>query len=280
MNILGIGHAGCRIAKQFENFPQYNAFFIDVKNTENRKNFFNIEQQETHEEYEKNYRDLDLKNIKGETTVVLAGSGKITGILLRLLEQLKDRKLKVLYVKPDLTTCSEKGVLRENLVFGILQQYARSNLLSRLYTVSNTGVEAVLEKIFIPTYWEDINKAIASTYHMLNVFENTEPLLNTFSEPGPTFKIATLGVVNYETLKEKLFYDLERPRLKKYFFGISEKTLNEEKDLLQKIRTYIREKSGEEEKCVACFGIFPTNYEQDYGYTVQYASLIQEEKSD
>ena len=280
MNILGVGQAGCKIAKQFNNFPQYNTFFVDVKNENNYNNFFKIEEQSTHEEYEENYKNLDLKNVKGDTTIILAGTGKIIGILLRLLEQLKERNLKVLYIKPDLSTRGEKDALREHLVFGILQQYARSNLLSQLYVVSNTDVEDVLEKIFIPTYWEDINKAIASTYHMLNVFENTEPLLNTFSDAGPTFKIASLGVVNYTTLNEKLFYNLQKPRLKKYFFGVSDKTLNEEKDLLKKIRVYIKGKSEMEEKCTVCFGIFPTSYEQDYAYTVQYASFIQEEKID
>ena len=115
---------------------------------------------------------------------------------------------------------------------------------------------------------------------MLNVFQYTEPILSTFSDPGETSKIATLGVVNYRTLNEKLFYDLRKPRLKKYYFGMSEKTLNEEKDLLHKIRNYVREKAEVEEKCTACFAIFPTNYEQDYVYTLQYASLIQEEEID
>lgn len=280
MNILGIGQAGCRIAEQFNNFPQYNIFFIDVKNENNYKNFFEVEEQSTHEQYEENYKPFDLEEIRGETTVVLSGSGKISGIILRFLKQLKDRKLKILCVRADLSTASEKEILRDRLVFGVLQQYARSNLLSRLYIVSNAAVESALEEVSIPTYWEDINNIIASTYHMLNVFENTEPILSTFSEPGITSKITTLGVVNYKTLNEKLFYDLQKPRLKKYYFGISEKTLSEEKDLLQKIRAYVKNKSEMEEKCTACFGIFPTNYQQDYVYVLQYASLIQEEKID
>ena len=279
MNILGIGQAGCRMTKQFDNFPQYNTFFIDVKNEGSYKNFFKIEEQATHEEYEKNYKFLNL-NVEEDTTIVLTGTGKISGIILRLLEQFKNKKLNILYIRSDLSTASEKEILRDRLVFGILQQYARSNLLSRLCVVSNMAVESALEKISISSYWQDINNVIISTYHMLNVFENTEPILSTFSDPGVTSKIATLGVVNYKTLNEKLFYDLEKPRLKKYYFGVSEKTLNEEKDLLQKIRTYVKDKAEMEEKCTACFGIFPTNYEQDYVYVLQYASLIQEEKID
>ena len=279
MNILGIGQAGCRIAKQFDNFPQYTTFFVDTENENNYDNFFEISKHDTHEAHEENYAPLNF-NIEGETTIVLAGSGKISGIILRLIKQFKNERISVLYIKPDLSTASEKEILRDRLVFGVLQQYARSNLLSRLYVVSNAAVESALEKISISTYWEDINNVIISTFHMLNVFNNTEPILSTFSEPGPTSKIATLGVVNYKTLNEKLFYDLNKPRLKKYYFGISEKTLNEEKDLLKRIRDYVKDKSDMEEKCTACFGIFSTNYEQDYVYVLQYASLIQEEELD
>jgi hypothetical protein len=241
MNILGIGQAGCRIAKRFDNFPQYNTFFVDVENKENHENFFKVPVETSHEKYEENYKPFDF-DLEGETTIILAGTGKISGIVLRLLQQLKDKKLNILYIRSDLSTASEKEILRDRVVFGVLQQYARSNLLSQLYIVSNASVESALEKISIPTYWQDINNVIISTYHMLNVFENTEPILSTFSDPGVTSKIATLGVVNYKTFNEKLFYDLQKPRLKKYYFGVSEKTLNEEKDLLHKIRDYVKNK--------------------------------------
>ena len=281
MNIIGLGQAGCNIANEFSNFPQYDVFFVDTKNNNNYKNFLKIKKEDTHEKYEENYKPLNLKSIKGKTTIVFSGTGKIAGVILRLLQQLQGTDLSVLYVKPDMSTASEADILRERIVFGILQQYARSDMFSRLYIASNPLVEGIIDQISIKNYWQDMNKIISSTFHMLNVFENTEPVLSTFFEPGQTSKISTLGVVGYKSLNEKVFYDLKKPRLKKYFFGISEKTLNEEKDLLQKIRNYVKSKSKEgEERCSACFAIYSTDYEQDYVYTAHYASLIQEEKID
>ena len=32
MNIIGIGKAGCGVAEQFLQFPQYKIFFLDTKN--------------------------------------------------------------------------------------------------------------------------------------------------------------------------------------------------------------------------------------------------------
>ena len=60
MNILGIGHAGCSIAKQFNNFPQYSTFFVDVENDDNYENFFKVREQRSHEDYEQNYEAFDF----------------------------------------------------------------------------------------------------------------------------------------------------------------------------------------------------------------------------
>lgn len=275
MNIIGIGQAGCQVAKQFEKYSQYETYFVDTKKQKQYGNFFKVVPRSSHEEYEEKYKSLPFKKITGDVTLVVSGSGKISGILLRVLEQLKNKKVSILYIKPDLKAADKKAKTREKIVFGILQQYARSNLISQLFVFSNLKVESVLNNVSIQNYWNDINNVISSTYHMYNVFENTEPILSTLSEPAEVSKISTFGVLSFDKLDEKTFYDLEKPRLKKYFFGVSEETLNQEKDLLQKIRGYVD--SNAEENCSTCFAIYPTIYEQDYAYTVHHASFVQEQ---
>lgn len=277
MTIIGLGGAGCKITKSFEAYPQYTHYYIDTAQVDH-PNYIRVQECTTHEDYEKNYNSLDLSYIQGEATLVFAGSGKITGILLRLLEDLKHVKIKVLYIKPDMATLGETAKKREKIVFGVLQQYARSGLISSIFVVTNDSVEAILENVSIANYWQEINNVLSSSYHMLNVFENTEPMLSTMAEIKQTVKISTMGVVAYKNFDEKIFYNLAKPRAKKYFFGISEKTLNEEKDLLQRIRSYVKNKS--EDGCTASFAIYSTNYEQNYVYVTQHASLIQEQDVD
>ena len=84
MNVIGLGGAGCRLAKHFEIYPQYKTFFIDT-DKEGRENFFKVELQETHEDYEAAYKQINTQRIVGETTLITTGSGNISGILLRLL---------------------------------------------------------------------------------------------------------------------------------------------------------------------------------------------------
>ena len=275
MNIIGIGGPGCKIAADLAKYPQYDTFFIDTKNTEKYKNFYKVKEQASHEDYENNYKKLDFKNLTGETTIVLCGSGKISGIILRVLEQLKHLKPNIIYVKSDLSMADDKARTRDKIVFGILQEYARCDLLSNFYIFSNLHVEATLENIPLSTYWQQINSVISSTYNMLNYFQKTEPLLNSLAKETQTSKVLAPGIVRYSDFSEKTFYDLQNPRMKKYFFGISEKTLQEKKNLLTEIRDYVKKQMGE--KCNACFAIYSTTYEQDYVYTLHYASLLQEQ---
>ena len=277
MNLVGIGAAGCRIVDSFSVYPQYKRHYVD-SDASNRENFFYIRPQASHEEYEAQYESLDFSHVSGNVTVVLAGCGKISGVSLKLLQDLSHCDVTLLYIKADLVSADETAVTREKIVFGVLQEYVRSGLLDRMYIVKNSLVESVLGSVSIANYWQEINQVISSTYHMLNVFENTEPLLSTVTDDKDTIKICTMGVVAFSSFDEKTFYDLENTRSKKYFFGISQKTLDEEKDLLHKIRSYVADKAGE--KCRSCFAIHSTDYEQNYIYVSHHASYVQEQNID
>jgi len=276
MNIVGLGNAGCQIAKNFENYEQYKVFYIDVENKA-YPTFLPVEIQNSHEDYEKKYKKLNLNNCKGETTLILGGSGKISGCVLRLLEQLQKSPIKIIYIKSDETTMSELTKTRDKIVFGVLQEYARSNILEKVYLVSNKSVESIVGDVTIKDYWDEINNIISSTYHMINVFEKTEPLLVNYPNMKETIKVGTFGVVNFETGKERTFYDLQFPRIKKYFYGINKETMNDKK-ILSKIRDFANSKR--EEKLDVGFSIYPTDYDDNYIYSVHYASYIQEQNSD
>ena len=184
MNIVGLGQAGCKIAKELENYSQYKQYYIDVKN-EGYDNFHPIKEQFFHQDYEKNYKKLNLKNCKGETTVILSGVGNISGCVLRLLEQLKNNPLNVLYVKADESPILDGQAVKDKIVSQVLQQYARSGKIQRIYMFSNKNTEEIVGDLSIKNYWNQINNAIASTFHMYNIFNNTEPLLKNLAVPPP-----------------------------------------------------------------------------------------------
>ena len=274
MNIIGIGRAGCQIAKNFKIYKQYKVFCVDTENA-GYPTFLPVKVQNSHEDYEKNYKTLNLSKCKGQTTVILSGGGKISGCALRLLEQLQKNTVDIIYIKPDETIMSEAVQTRDRITLGVLQEYARSNKINKIFIVSNKCVESITGGVSIKNYWDEVNNIISSTYHMINVFKNTEPLLTTSVASRPTVKIGTFGVVNFESESEKLFYDLKLPRVKNYFYGINDETLETDKEVLHKIRSFTESKK--EERADVGFSIYPTDYDNSYVYSTHFATLVQEQ---
>ena len=278
MNIIGVGSAGCGISEHLSNYPVYNTYQVDTDNRE-YKNFVPVKAQTTHEEYENNYTKLKLGKLEGDTTVILCGAGKISGIILRLLEQISAKaKVTVLYIKPRSSDVSSLQATRHKICNQVLQQYARSNLLDSIILIDNEKVESIVSNIEIDNYWHPINRLIGDTFHMINVLNNTEALLKSNNQIPSTAKMKTFSVVDFENKKEELFYDLEFPRAKNFYFALSEDYMKNNKELLSEVREYVAHE--EVENCDCAYAIYKTDYEQNYVYGVHHATFIQEQNLD
>ena len=275
MNVIGLGQAGCNIADLLSVHPQYKAYKIDVGIEGTR--CYDVKYQKGPEEYERNVTSMKtfFRGIKGETMFIIGGSGHISAMCLSIMEQIKDKcELSVLYVKPDPTLLSKTKKLHEKATFKILQEFARSGLLKMLYIVSNTNLENILGNVPIIGYNNKINELLVSTVHMINVFKNSEPVMGKIENPSDVCRIATFGISEIEKGEEKLFFNLDNTAERCYIYGINEERLATEGRLKKKIIDRIRSSSNEE-GLQASFGVFPTNYEQDYCYTLNYTSIIQ-----
>ena len=275
--IIGLGAAGCNIAEKFSTYPQYKTYRIDSEQRLGHK-FKKIDPCESHEEYEANCPPMEgfFQDIGGPCLFVVAGGGKISGLSLRILEYLKHKEIYILYIKPDMSLLSDEQRLRERVVFGILQEYTRSAVFKRMFAINNLNIEEIIGNVPVIGYYDKLNEMLVSTIHMINVFKNSEAVMNTFSNPGETSRISTIGLVDIESGEEKLFYNLECPREKLYYYAINKKQLQEENNLLKKITNQVKDNTLSPE-IKPSYGIYPTNYEINYGYVVVNSTLVQEQ---
>jgi len=275
MNIIALGQAGCNIADMLSQYPQYKIYKIDV-GIEGKK-CYDVKPQKSPEEYEKNAPSMKafFGEIKGETLFVVGGSGHISAMCLRVMEQIKDNcDLSVLYIKPDASLLSKTKSLHEKATYNILQQFARSGLLKMLYLVSNINLENILGNVPIIGYNSKINELLVSTVHMINVFRNSDPVMGKIEDPRDVCRIATFGISDIEGNEEKSFFSLDSTKEKCYIYSINEERLKTEGDLRKKIVATVKAQAETEDMKVS-FGVFPTNYEQDYCYILNYTSIIQ-----
>ena len=274
--IIGLGNGACNIAKAFLSYPQYEVYLLDTERIPH-KNFKLIEKQNNHMDYENSFPDLSSFWAKapGPFTVIVCGGGTISGGILRLLEQLRDKKAKIniLYIKPEEDLLSDTRQKQDKVVFQVLQQYTRSGLIENMFIISNPECENHLSNLTIKNFYSKINILIASTYHMYNVYNNIEPIMQTVSEPLEVARIATLGFL--DNGEERVLYDLKYPREKHYYYSICRKNLENNVGLMSSIKKEMRSRLGEHVK--VSYSIFENEYDQDYIYTAHFTSAIQEE---
>jgi hypothetical protein len=275
MNVIGLGQAGCNIADMLSQHPQYKVYKVDIGLE--GKRCYDVKPQKGPEEYEENVPSMKtfFRGIKGETLFIVGGSGSISAMCLRIMEQIRDKcELSVLYVRPDTSLLSKNKTLHEKATYSILQEFARSGLLKMLYLVSNINLENILGEVPIIGYNSKINELLVSTIHMINVFNNSEPVMGKIEDPQEASRIATFGISDIEGNEEKSFFSLDRTKEKCYIYSINEERLKTEGDLRKKIVSTVKAQAETEDLKVS-FGVFPTNYQQDYCYILNYTSIVQ-----
>ena len=275
MKIVGLGRAGCNIAKAFSKFPQYETYKIDTSTDAD----ITIRKRNTHEEYDTHFPALKRKlNFTDEDIlVIVAGAGVVSGGTLRLLERLQHNKITVIYIQGDLSIMSEIQKKQEKIVSNVLQEYARSGRLKEIVLISNTMLEKSIGEMAIGGYYETLNQAIVNTLHMINVFTHSEPIIGNFIKPSEISRICTIGIVDMENDNEqeaeKWFYDLTNTRDMVYYYGINEDDLKNDGTLFRKINNFVKSKI--KENVNVSYGVFKTTYEQKYCYCIKYSSMVQ-----
>ena len=279
MRVVGLGKAGCNIAKAFSKFPQYETHGIDTHDSAT----ITIRSKKSHEDYDESFPNLKrkLKFTNEDVLVVVAGAGTISGGTLRLLEQLKSNRLTVLYIESDLSIMSENQKKQEKIVGNVLQEYARSGILENLILVSNPALQKSIGDMSIIGYYDTLNQAIVNTIHMINVFKHTEPVIGNFIHPADISRICTLGIVDMEDdderkHKEKWVYPLTSVRDVVYYYGIGEEDLRNDGTLFRKINNFVKSRVGD--NLNVSYGVFKTTYEQKYCYCIKYSSMVQSYK--
>ena len=111
---------------------------------------------------------------------------------------------------------------------------------------------------------------------MIDVFKNTKPITSTFKRPKESCRISTIGLAFMEE-EQKLFFPLENEVEMVYYYGINEEKLRTEENLFRTITNNVKSKITEQTK--VSFGIFPTQYENDYIYVESFSPKIQQLKS-
>jgi hypothetical protein len=204
----------------------------------------------------------------------IVGSSFSSNYTLGILEQIKDKKIDVFYVRPDTELMTGVPKLLDKVAFGILQEYARSGLLNSFTPISNVMIEKSIGDIPIKTYYEKLNDSIFSTIHYINYFSHAEPEIGMTSRPLEVNRIRTYGILNPKNLEEKWLYELDMERDLCYYLCINKNRLENEGGLHKRIVDMLKEKPRNAFRKIS-YAIYETEHD-DFGLCVAHTNAIQE----
>tara|TARA_Y100000592_G_scaffold101100_1_gene185425 strand:- start:4026 stop:4871 length:846 start_codon:yes stop_codon:yes gene_type:complete len=274
MNVIGLGQAGCNIAKLFEKYSYYNVILFDsVPEYKNMKNHYFIPKQASVELYDANPINVRPKMNGDEIMFFVCGSGKVSGCTLWLLEQFKNKKITVYYIIPEVELLDNKAKLRNKAHLMILQQYARSGMFDRICLIENRKMKEIIGKVSIIKYYQKMNDYLVNIIHMLNVFKNTDTAFDTFQQNLNTCRITTISAYDIDNKEEKTLFSLKNINQIKYFFGINRLRIEEDENLIDEVTSISTTCSSSE--CLTSYGIFETSYDHDICFVVKSTAEIQ-----
>lgn len=276
--VLGIGTAGCKVVSQLGEYDVYQSYQISNEFGKTSKYKFSLPSREHPEEYEN--MDMSklhkwLEKIEKHCTIFLCGASDSSAITLRALEHLHNQGvlMDVVYFMPETEVLSETKVLHERSVRGVLQNFARSGLFGKICLISNVVLEELAGSTNVFDYYDQINHVFTSTYYMLDVFKNTKPVTSTFKRQKESCRVTTIALSSLEG-EDRLLFPFKQEVEVVYYYGINEEKLKTEENLFRTITNKVKSKITEERK--VSFGIYPTQYEDDYIYAEYFSPKIQE----
>ena len=272
--IIGLGKAGCAIADRFAHYPQYEVYKMDV-GLKRTPRTYGLKSATSPEQYEDSLGNLKrfFKDVDGDVLFVVGGSGMTSGASLKILEQIKKCRLHVLYVYGDPDLLGETAQMQQRVTFNVFQEYARSGVLENVILIDNRKLEDMLGNVPIIGFYDKLNDLIVPTMHMINVLRHSESVMDNISASHDISRIVSYGLVDFETGEEKMFFDLANVREKVYYYAINEEKLREQGGLHKRVIAQVKENA---KNTKTTYGIYPTQYEQDYVYCVAYSSIVQE----
>jgi len=277
ISLIGIGEAGCNVVSLFESHKEYNCFLFSEgqENTKYTRKLPRVVKAEDCEGEAPKLSSYKTKEaIQSRVQVFLCGSSFSANYTLAILEQIRDRKIDIFYIKPDVDLLIGEVKLQERAIFGILQEYARSGLFNSFTIFSNPAIEKTIGEIPIKKYFEMINKNIYYAVHYLNVFDHTEPLVGNLSKPSEVQKIRSVGIISVDKLSEQWYYNLQEDRDVAYYLCIATERLENDGKLHAKVVQSLKSKPRNAFKNVT-YAIYESPYESDFGFCVAHTNFIQ-----
>lgn len=270
MIFIGHGGAGCKLANLFSDETKSQCITIDTRLAD-----LLLPKSKTMEEAEENVPQFDkLKSLKNQEIIfITAGSGNTSGSILRILEQIKDNTIDIIYIRPDLDLLNKEQVLKERVVYKVLQESTRAGLFRRIYLLDNKTIANSITDISLEDYFDKINQAIIYTFNFINyILDEESTIRENLTDTKEVSRLCTFGNYDFEQEEESYFFPIQHITEKYILYCLSKKT-TQNKSILDKISNQIKKAS--KDNVNATYKIVSST-DSDYVFNICFTHFVQD----
>jgi hypothetical protein len=268
MNVIALGKTACNLVDKLKKYSQYKIFKVSVEEG-------NIEEQGHPEQYEikTEHTPFTLEDDDVELDFYVSGDEIICAASLKILQHYQNKSIRIFYIKPDVRYLSQVQKLTDRVIYNVLQEYTRSSKFEFMYVIDYSYVIKSIGKIPVIGYNDKLNTTIADTIHTINYFDHIEPVFTKESETYKTYCIGTIGLVDFNSGNESLFYSIDNVREKRYYYSVKKEQLQTDETLLDKITQQLENKTLD--NCKTHFSIFENQMDYNSSYVIERTPYIQ-----
>lgn len=271
--VICLGSKACDIGEKLENKDDYNVKLIDIDIE--GENCYSIKQQPSPEEYEintPNFKDF-FANIDDNVLFITSGDSEVLSCSLKILQQIKEKNITILYLYPDTDFLNTINGLQNNLAFKVLQEYSRSGLFKEIILIDEKNTEASLNDMPVVEVYESYINLLCNTLNAEYNIEKSDPIIQYKNPPNNLCRIATYGYYSFENDIERLFFDLKNIENKCYNFFLNEDSIKTDNTLHRTIKQKIKNRADKNLKI--SYTIHSTKNKQNYCYVKAFTKFIQ-----
>jgi hypothetical protein len=265
MVLIGLGSAGCSIVEKFSD--SHKKITIDAGS--------GIPEFQSPEEYEDKLPSVKklLKFKEEECYFFVCGAGKVASATLRILENIKHKKINIIYVVPEEILLSPTQKKMHRLVYNVLQEYTRSGLLNSMWLFSNEELTNAIPDVTLDNMWDYINQAIANAVENIVYYRSQKPFIGSHHDSREISRIITVEYGSLEEDEKKIYFPLDNITETCYINIVSDEEMKENRNLLSSFKKKIIQ--DQDKKINSSFSVFKSEYDQSFYYAIHFTHFLQ-----
>ena len=265
-SIVSIGESALLFAEFLASYPEYNTYTIGHSGSEFKVPIFSDP-----ERYDEPINGLRryLSTVSDEVTCVISGGETVSLTSLKVLEQLKDKKVDIVYLQPKLDLLNQSATMAHNLVHGVTQEMVRSKVFNRWYLFDLDLIKSVTPNVVLTEMKKSIAASAARHYHTFNWLCSQDNLFGIDEESSQNAVISSISYCDFDLTTVTDLGKLLFIREQEVFYGISEQKVKTDTELYDKV---VKSFSGfKKEDVRTSFKVFSVPYEEDIIYVTKQA---------